>query len=479
MFGTAITADLGDTQVNDQHKIWLEQRGIPSDLAARLGITGATKDGKAWLTIPYRLDGQIVNRKHRRIDEKAHSMDKGGKLCLWNAEALSGQGEVIITEGEFDALAVMAAGFERVVSVPNGAPAERIDDPVNANRYSFLWEHEAALKPIESFVLATDADKPGVALAHDLAAILGAERCKFIVYPERCKDLNEVLLTYGEREVVRLIAEAKPFPVKGLYRLSDFPEETDLRSMDTGIAALDQNMQIVLGSLTVFSGYSNMGKSTVLNTILAHCIGRGVPVCVASFETAPKPILRDGIARAMIGCSYDEFPKHPARNDAYEVLERRLTVISNSLDDDTDIDLDYFLEVARVAVVRDGAKIIVLDPWNEIEHKRGRDETETDYIGRAIRALKRFAKRYSVSLWVVAHPTKPQGKSGPPGLYDIAGSANWANKADYGLIYHRPDKTVNEGSLSVVKVRMGFPGGCDVVRVCLDEKTSRITGIEQ
>lgn len=464
--------------MNEQHKQWLEQRGIPSGLAEDMGITGATKDGKAWLSIPYRLDGQIVNRKHRRIDEKQHSMDKGGKLCLWNAEVLSGPGEVIITEGEFDALAVMAAGFERVVSVPNGAPAERIDDPVNANRYGFLWEHEAALKQIETFVLATDADKPGRALAHDLAAILGPERCKFISYPEGCKDLNEVLLAHGEREVVRLIAEAKHFPVKGLYQLSDFPEAAELRSMETGIAALDDHLRIVLGSFTVFSGYSNMGKSTVLNTILAHCIDRDVPVCVASFETAPKPILRDGIARALIGCSFEQFPNHPQREQAYAQIERRLSVISNSLDDDTDIDLDYFLEVARVAVIRHGAKVIVLDPWNELEHKRGRDETETDYIGRAIRALKRFAKRYNVSLWIVAHPTKPQGKSGAPGLYDIAGSANWANKADYGLIYHRPDKTVNAGTLDIVKVRMGFPGGCGRINVKMEEGTSRIVAAD-
>ena len=79
-----------------------------------------------------------------------------------------------------------------------------------------------------------------------------------------------------------------------------------------------------------------------------------------------------------------------------------------------------------------------------------------------------------MALWIIAHPTKPQGKSGPPGLYDIAGSANWANKADYGLIYHRPDKTVNAGTLSIVKVRMGFPGGCGVIDVKMDEGTSRI-----
>lgn len=464
--------------IHPKHTEWLEARGIPSDLADEMEITTVERRGTRWLAIPYRLDGKLVNRKYRRTAEKQHEMDQGGKLCLWNAECLSDTPrELIVTEGEFDALAAMACGFRNVVSVPNGAPAEKISDPINANRYAFLWETEDALKRVETIVLATDDDKPGRTLAHDLACVLGKERCKFLSYPEGCKDLNEVLVAHGSAAVVNLIATAKPYPVRGIYALSDFPEESEVQAMDTGIAALDRLMAIALGTFTVFSGYSNMGKSTVMNTVIAHCIDNHVPVCLASFESAPKPILRDGIARAMIGCSFAEFVAHPKRQAAYEHIEANLSIISNALDDETDIGLDAYLELARVAVVRNGAKLIVLDPWNELEHKRERDETETDYIGRAIRALKRFARRYNVALWVVAHPTKPQGKIGAPGLYDIAGSANWANKADYGLIYHRPDKTLNAGSLNVVKVRMGLPGECGIADVRMDEATSRIVGI--
>ena len=463
--------------IAEPHKQWLSARGIPSDLADRLGLTTVQRDGANWLAIPYRLDGELVNRKYRLTSKKDHRMDKGGKLCLWNSQVISGVGEVIITEGEFDAMAVMVAGFERVVSVPNGTSASESSDPFTGNAYAYIWEHEEALKGIESFVLATDADAPGRALAKGLAAILGPERCKFVSYPDGCKDMNEVLVEYGPQEVVRLIAGAKPIPIAGLYNFSDFPDAERVDGMNTGIAALDPLMQIVLGSFTVFSGYSNMGKSTVMNTVIANCLDRDVPVCVASFETAPKPILQDSIARALLGCSFEDFPRHLRRQEAYAQIEKRLKVISNSLDEDTDIDLETYLDLARAAVIRHGCKLIILDPWNEIEHKRNRDESETDYIGRAIRHLKRFAKRYNVALWVVAHPTKPQGKDGPPGLYDIAGSANWANKADYGLIYHRPDKSVNKGLLRVVKVRMGFPGACDEIETTFNEQTSRIVGL--
>jgi twinkle protein len=464
--------------IHPKHQEWLNQRGVQSTLAEQMGVSSTQRDGAWWLTIPYYLEGEIVNRKFRRTAEKEHCMDKGGKLCLWNADILSERPrELIITEGEFDALAAMSCGFRNVVSVPNGAPAQAIDDPVNANRYAFLYETEEALKHVQTIILATDGDKPGRTLAHDLTCILGIERCKFLVYPDGCKDLNDVLMQHGQSAVVELINSAKPYPVQGLYSLSDFPDDHEVRSMETGIADLDAFMRVCLGTLTVFSGYSNMGKSTVINTILANCIARNVPVCIASFETLPKPILRNGLARAMLGCSWNQYGSHPDKAAALEQIERNVSIISNALDDEADIDLDAYLELIRVAVIRNGARVIVLDPWNELEHKRRHDETETEYIGRAIRALKRFAKRYDVSLWVVAHPSKPQkGHSGKPGLYDISGSANWANKADYGLIYHRPDKTVNAGTLTVVKVRMGLPGKCGEIEVTLNDNTSRIEG---
>lgn len=467
--------------LHPKHMEWLDARGGLSEDAQAMGLSSEQRHGAWWLSIPYRLDGKLVNRKYRRTGEKQHEMDKGGKLCLWNADTLSERpSKLVITEGEFDALAAIASGIKHAVSVPNGAPSERIDDPVNSKRYSFLYESEDALKDVETIILATDSDGPGRVLAHDLTCILGIERCRFVTYPEGCKDLNDVLVKHGTSAVADCIFQAKPYPVRGLYSLDDFPDEVAIRSMETGIAALDPLMQICLGTLTVFSGYSNMGKSTVLNTVLAHCIDRDVPICIASFETLPKPILQNSLARAVIGCSFDAYPNHPGKREALEKIKRNVSIVSNALDDEADIDLEAYLELIRVAVVRHGARIIVLDPWNELEHKRRYDETETDYIGRAIRALKRFARRYDVSLWVVAHPTKPQkGHSGKPSLYDISGSANWANKADYGLIYHRPDKTINEASLTVVKVRMGLPGACGETTVFLNESTSRIEGYAQ
>lgn len=469
--------------LHPRHKEWLEKRGLRSDIAEKYEVSTRSDSRGNWLVFPYRLNGVLVNRKFRLTAEKQHEMETGGRLCLWNADALKSQrvvdhgGFVVITEGEFDALAAIQSGFQSTVSVPNGAPADRIDDPLNSNRYRFLWESRDDLERVKQFILATDGDGPGLSLAHDLASILGPERCQFVTYPDGCKDLNEVYQASGDSGVARVINGSKPFPVKGLYNLSDFPDVPPVRSMPTGIDCLNDLIEIVPGTLTVFTGYANMGKSTVMNTILAHAVAQGVPCCVASFETAPKPILRDGIAKALIGCSDYEFAGHPLRQGSYLEIEKNIKIVSNALDEDLEFDIDTFLETVRISVMRDGARIVVLDPWNELEHKRNRDESLTEYVGRAIRRVKAFARRHNVAFWIVAHPTKPQkGTNQIPSLYDVSDSANWSNKADYGLVYHRSDKTVNEAQLAVVKVRMGLPGKCGVETVKFDYRNNRVNG---
>jgi len=475
--GTATTA-VGQGELHPRHTAWIEARGISADLAEKLGLVTVNDQGAAWLAVPYVERGLTVNHKYRLTSEKRHRMDPGAPLVLWNLEALENAAESgqpwVLCEGEWDAMVALQLGWE-ASSVPNGAPSEASDDPANAKRYEFLWRARDLINRVSRVILATDSDAAGKALRADLISLIGADKCSFVDYPWPAKDLNEVLLDHGPDAVHKALREAKPCPVRGLYRLSDFPEMPEVRGMAVGIDALRSKIEIVPATVTVFTGYANMGKSTVMNTVIAHAIANGLPVNVGSFETMPKPILRDGIARALIGCSFHDFPNHPQRKAALETLEQYLTLISNSLDEELEFDIDAFLELARVSVQRDGAKLIVIDPWNELEHKRRKDETLTEYIGRAIRAVKRFARQNNVAVWIVAHPTKPQkGTNQLPSLYDVSDSANWSNKADYGLVYHRPDKSVNEAQIAVVKVRMGLPGECCVQTVMFDHRTSRV-----
>ena len=465
--------------IHEKHKDWISERGIDPVLAEKFGLATVQREGKNWLAVPYPEGGEIINHKYRLTSEKDHRMDTGAPLLLWNADVLkapevrSGAAPVIIQEGEWDALTAIQCGHQFTTSVPNGAPSSETSDLDNAKRYDWVDRHAADLAKVKRFILATDDDEAGRYLRADLVALLGAERCSFLEYKFPCKDLNEVLQEYGEAEVTRCIESAKPFPVQGLYKLSDIPERGEVRSYPNPVKPLASALPIVPGTLTVLTGYANMGKSTLMDAITAGALKRYFPVCVAAFETEVKPILRDDLASAMCGCAKAELTRHPNYRDAMDCMEERLHLITQLVDEDDEMDFDRFLDLCAEAVRR-GAKMIVLDPWNEVEHKRRRDENETDYTGRMLRAARRFAKMHDVAFWIVAHPSKPhQGNKGKPGLYDISGSANWANKPDYGLTYHRADPKHNHATITVTKVRKGFPGEKGDTDVSFDFRVSQ------
>lgn len=462
------------------HEDWLSGRGIDPTLAQKFGLHTVQRAGRNWLAVPYLERGKTVNHKYRVTSEKhAYQMDDDAPLTLWNHDVLLDESlanqPLIVTEGEWDALTILSAGRRRVVSIPNGAPQRSSDDEqlTEGKRYAWFWRCEALLTKVGKVILCVDGDEAGQALAADLCRLFGPERCMFVTYPEFCKDAGDVALGLGADALIEMLDAAKPYPIKGLYSLSDFPERGEVQQFQTGIAALDQLMAIVLGTLTVLTGYANMGKSTVLNAIIGHMIRHNMPVVIASFETDVKPILRDHLRAAVGQCSLHE-TRVMDMTEVDALIDDNVRIITQLVDEDDEMDLEYFLDLCRTAVLRDGVKGVFLDPWNELEHKRRPREEETDYTGRALRMVKKFAKQYQVAFWIAAHPTKPQGegKASVPGLYNISGSANWANKADYGLTYHRPQPDANRAELRVTKVRMGLPGKKGSVFVTFDHRNS-------
>jgi twinkle protein len=118
--------------------------------------------------------------------------------------------------------------------------------------------------------------------------------------------------------------------------------------------------------------------------------------------------------------------------------------------------------------------MLLIDPWNEIEHARKPGESTTEYIGKSIRQIKRFARQYEVAVIVIAHPVKDineKGRVRVPNLYDIEGSAAWANKADHGICVHRPDPYRDETSIFVQKVRFEETGEKGEIKMAFDRRS--------
>jgi twinkle protein len=441
---TTLSADIKET---------LAARGINSEVAAKLGLHSLpVKGGGECLVIPFIQDGAVVNKKYRTFgDKKRFWQDSGGKKCFWNEDVLRDDAllslPLIITEGEMDAIAAIQAGFQRCVSVPEGAPPKSVER-MDSAKYSFLDTARPliTLDRAKEIILAVDGDGPGAALLQDLSVRLGRFRCKWVKYPKhpdgsgsRLKDLNEVLQHFGPKGVVETINRARWLRVDGVYAMSDLPPIPETVAYDIGFPKLRENYRMRLGDLCVVTGIPSMGKSTFVNDLCCRAtMNNGLHVAFASFEQSPQGDHRRNLRTWMLGKPVS-LATPVAISDTDHWIDQRFTFLVPSEDDD--VTLDWMLDRMEAAVVQRGANVIVIDPWNEMDHTRNKDETTTEYTGRAIKALKRFAKKFMVHLIIVAHPSKQQkdltGEHKIPTLYDISDSSHWYNKSDIGVIVHR------------------------------------------
>lgn len=471
---------------------FLETRGISEEVAVHYGIATASSVGSevradsngSLILFPFVEHGNVVAEKYRTLKgEKKFWQRPGGRRTFWNSDVLDdpslvdGREPLIITEGEIDALTAIDCRFPHTVSVPDGAPLppntntqddERKLDPAadQTGKFEFLWNNRERLKLIKRFTIATDNDTAGKYLANELVRRLSAARCQFVEYPEGCKDLNEVLLRHGRDAVVDVIRSARPYPVRGLYRLSEYPDLPPLETFSTGWETLDRvegpaaGLRLFPGEFMVVTGIPGHGKSTwVLNLIFNLAQRYHWRTALFSPEMPTVPHLRDLLRTIKLN--------HPPLNlDRHEIAatDKWINDMILFIDNDPtgkvelEFNLEWILDRATDAVLRDGVRVLVIDPWNEIEHTRARDESLTDYIGRSIRTLRRWGQQYSVVVIVIAHPTKDVGKDGksrPVTLYDIDGSAHWYNKPDHGVVVCSDDES---SKLNVRKVRFAETG---------------------
>lgn len=443
---------------------FLTARGLDPELAVRLGLeTSHDSAGGETVVIPYFVGGEAVNHKYRGLADKRFHQDAGATKAFWNFNAILDPGlldqPLIITEGEFDAMAAIQCGYQRAVSVPDGAPKESIPEDEATRKYSYLEHARAALRDVREIILATDSDGPGQALMNDLSIRLGKARCKWVRYPKGCKDLNDTLIRYGEKGVHEVFRRAEWCKVDGVYRMSDLPPYPARQRFKTGFPTLDQHFQIRMGDFSVVTGRPGDGKSTWVNDLVCRMVAQyGWTIAIASFEQHPQADHRRALREWFLKCPQNLAPEE-AIVEADRWIDRYFVFIVP--DDDDLANLPWTLDKCAAAVVRFGARMVVIDPWNELDHDRPHDMSLTEYTGKAIKEFKRLARRLDAHVMVVAHPTKLTG-SDKPGLYSISDSAHWANKPDVGIVLWKPNREGDKAELSVVKSRywdqIGRPG---------------------
>lgn len=457
---------------------FLEKRGITRKVWERNKLSYSTETNS--LCFPFIYQGSMVNIKYRNLSEKKFSLVKGAQLIFYGLDDIKAHDTIIIVEGEFDKLALEVCGFTNVISVPNGAPS-RIKEGnkiENTGQYEYLQHAEDIIRKVKKVIIAVDNDQTGKNLQYELARRIGAEKCWIVEFPN--KDANDCLLEFGIDVVCDAIRDARAYPIHGLYTVMDFDKTLfayfkDVMSTGapTGWANIDMHYSIPPGRLTVVVGIPNSGKSEWIDALMWNLAKNDDwRFAVFSPENGKEAHVTKLIEK-VIGKSTN--PKSDNRMSDQEFIEG-MAVIAQSfyfiVSEDTEElpTLDWILEKAKIAIYRHGIRGLLIDPYNEIEHKRAPGEQETEYISKLLTKLKKFAKIQGLHIWIVVHPSKMQsdkdGNTLMPSLYDATGSAHWANKTDFGIVVHRGNDVTNITEIHIKKVRFkheGKRGMCNLI----------------
>jgi twinkle protein len=447
-----------------EHKIkpawreWLNKRGIGDTVIAENCISTQRVympqiEGEVdAICYPFYKNGEIINAKYRDLN-KNFRMAAGAERILYGYDHIDDQA-LIWVEGEMDKLSVYQAGFRSCVSVPDGAPA------VTAKNYSSKFDYlEAAqerLEKVQRHIIAVDADEPGQKLKGELIRRLGIGKAYIVTWPEGCKDANEVLCKYGEDAVAQAIQMAKPAPVEGVFYVQDIADEIEelydsgeVGGHDLGWLNMRELFSVRLGDFSVFTGIPSHGKSEFLDAVIIQMAKlHGLRFALCSPENQPIRLHLKKLVEKWTG---RPFYKDFAGN--YRIEREYMRQACNELNEYISFimpespTIDCILERARIEVFRRGINGLIIDPWNELEHSRPPALSETEYIGECLRKMRKFARDHNIHLFIVAHPTKMRkndsGQYDIPTPYDIAGSANWRNKADNCLCIYRNADSVD------------------------------------
>jgi len=422
------------------------------------------------ICFPYFFNDKLINIKYRGA-KKSFKLISGAELIFWNLDSLTNATQIIIVEGEIDALTFIENGFDNVLSVPNGA---------NKN-LDYLDSCIEIFKPIERIYIATDQDTKGIDLRDELIRRLGAERCWLVSFKD-CKDANEYFLKYGD-SLKDTIIEAKPVPIKGIIEAgSIYADIRDLftngiqKGKEVGMQKLDEKITWETGRLAIVTGIPSSGKSEFVDFIVTKLnIKHGWKAAFFTPENHPLKFHYSKLYEKLIGKKFSSYKSSEIEFDmAYDYIRDNFFYILN----EEDFTIKSILDSAKVLIKSRGIKTLIIDPYNKLEHKYS--DSETQYISRFLDQLITFAKMNDILVFLIAHPVKMQknnGKFEVPSLYSISGSANFYNKTDYGLTVHRKSADdgvmINEVEVHIQKIKYKHLGEQGIIDLRYDYDTGR------
>lgn len=414
---------------DDNEPAPVSERRLTRATMERYGVVKSDKD----YFFPYHdRDGSLVAAKVRNIAEKKfHTEGEFGKATLFGQHLYTVGGKyVTITEGEFDALAAFQATGSKwpCVSIRSGAAGALKDC-----RAAYEW-----LDSFETIVICFDNDEPGRKAAKEVAELFG-NKAKVFKHDPDMKDACDYTAANKEAVFVHRWWSAEPYIPDGIIAgttlwdlVSTPPEPAQCLYPWDGLNALTNGIRT--GELVTITAGSGLGKSQVMREIAWHVL------CNTDdnlgFLFMEEGIRKTGLSLMSLAANK---PLHLPDTEATE--EERKDAFERTLGTGRLYLFQHFGSGAIENIVNRvrymakalNCKYIFLDHLSILVSSQENGD-ERKAIDEIMTKLRMLVEETTISLFVVSHLKRPDGKGHEEGaatsLSQLRGSAAIAQLSD-------------------------------------------------
>lgn len=367
--------------------------------------------------------------------------------ALFNMNKINTTQPLILTSGEGDCATCIECGVMNAVSEPWG----------DGNDH-WIAENWDWLQQFSEIILVHDNDEAGEKFAKNVSTRLGEYRIKIADVPTvhalddgtkiKVKDLNELLFYEGKDAVREVIKTARDSEIPAVVDYADVKQfdMSEVGGFTSGLTDLDNAlMKFYFGSVTVLTGTTGSGKSSLLSTLICQSADQDCPVFVYSGELS-NPALKNWVDCVHAGrrgmnqyCSQTGKPYYKVRPDVYAQIGEEYRGKIFFYKDSIDQTVSKILSTAESVVRKYNVKTLVFDNMTSIDLENT-DDNKWIKQDEFVKAIIAFAKRWNVCCIVVLHPKK-MDMNRRMTIYDLSGISTAATLTHRVLaLYRVPDK---------------------------------------
>ena len=380
----------------------LTSRGLTADTLRRFGYKLALVDGTPVHIAPYySKQGEIVAQKLRYPEKKIRwTGEKDLRWQLFGQQAWGAGGhEIIVTEGEIDAMTVSQLKDNKwpVVSVPDGAGASK----------KAIEKNLDYLESFDRVVFMFDADEPGREGAKECASVLSPGKAYIANLPDGT-DPNDLLMARQGAEVQKAIFNAQPFRPDSILSMRELISRAS-KPVEWGASVPFETLNEMSfgtkpGQLWIGGAGVGIGKTDVFTEMEAHDLQQGRTNIIIHLEQSPEETVRR-IASKLSGKPFFRPDFEYTEGELLEVMEPYLDqcYVYDHAGSTEWRDIKAFIRFAAKAY---GASQIYVDNLTVLAADA---DDERRFLDSLLKDMKSMASNLQATVHVLSHLSTPDG----------------------------------------------------------------------